>query len=805
MNSNTFFSNENRDLLYNLCKDELFRLTSYNIDENKKYYKTFGEIMKIVAKHSTDTSNLTVLNKQVLGKTIPYLQKEIEKKNLNNKPFLPQNQFSNVKSNLPVSFRSQATNIEHEKLEGLNSQYDRLMNERNSVVEKQVEPIDFSLENNNENLEKPNNLISNNLREREQMNREYNIPNNQNPTSQNMDNNSDINKQFSPNLHFNKQDMPSTDYGFKELNNQNPTDFKIENNNISMNDTDSMQLNSFNMPQDISNQLQQDNNLQSFNDDVDPMELYKKYNNERESEVENRKKNKGNDDSYNRMLNEQISFEDAQKQANNNIDNVLDTKKDLNIKKDIKFRDSLSFKMNKMMNDKNLGDIKGQLDERIENVEIPPVNYAAMDQTNRLMEENKLFDEFKNKLFDERKYINRENLIIINSADRDWFNDTEENRYNFQVRFRPERDGKHRVMKIDSSTGLPMKTSKGDPIYEMRTITGDQGCGLESIYKNIVSFELIRVLMPIENFIIPFDNRVFVDFKSLPYIVLKIDEIGGLYAGTNATTNNTFAKLLWDKDHTSEVVVNPTQESASYSNKYSRQFKRGFSSMAPMSFEKKTFYPSPLSSLNRLTISLQTPYGRDIYNHPDTLTVKKIDAIQIHAIADTTMEINDPHGFPYSNYDAVFEVEVTTFFSNRFFKIGDNIRFSGFTLDSGYSESNIDMTAFINREDGHYIINLQRELTHATSAHGATANSENEGFISKFYIPPPGDIDFTTGTSTSLIINKSSETGADTLYDNTTTDVSICKVINKSLQTHFVFKIVTREDDMTSVMNSSNV
>ena len=48
MNSNTFFSNENRDLLYNLCKDELFRLTSYNIDENKKYYKTFGEIMKIV-------------------------------------------------------------------------------------------------------------------------------------------------------------------------------------------------------------------------------------------------------------------------------------------------------------------------------------------------------------------------------------------------------------------------------------------------------------------------------------------------------------------------------------------------------------------------------------------------------------------------------------------------------------------------------------------------------------------------------------------------------------------------------------
>ena len=35
--------------------------------------------------------------------------------------------------------------------------------------------------------------------------------------------------------------------------------------------------------------------------------------------------------------------------------------------------------------------------------------------------------------------------------------------------------------------------------------------------------------MPIENFIIPFDNRIFIDYKSLPYIILKIDEFQGLY------------------------------------------------------------------------------------------------------------------------------------------------------------------------------------------------------------------------------------------------------------------------------------
>lgn len=791
MNSNTFFNNENRDLLYNLCKDELFRLTSYNIDENKKYYKTFGEIMKIVHKHSDDTSNLTVLNKQVLGKTIPYLQKEIQKKNLKNKPYLPPNQFSNLKSNLPVSFRSESTNIEHEKLEGINSQYDRIMNERNSVLEKKVEPIDFSLQNNNENLEKTNDLLSNNLREREEINKQFNIPD-----KTNVPINSDLNKQFSPNLHFDKSNMPSTDYSFQDVQ-PKPDTFNIESDTINMNNMENLQMT---MPQKLPDGLKEEGSLQNFSDDVDPMELYKKYSDERENNTL-----VPDEDNYNSIQMDKISFEEAQKQANNNIDNVLQNKNGENERDNIKFNDSLSYKINKEMNEKNLSEIKGQLDNRIDNLFAPPMNVDTLDQTNVLLQENKLFEEFKKKLFEDRKYVNRENLIIINSADRDWFNDTNENRYNFQVRFKPERDGTHRVMKIDPETRLPMKTSRGDPIYEMRTIKGEQGCGLENIYRNIVSFELVRVLMPVENFIIPFDSRVFIDFKSLPYIVLKIDEIGGLYAGTNSTTNNTFAKLLWDKDHTSEVVSNPQQDSSSYSSKFARQFKRGFSSMAPMSFEKKTFYPSPLSSLNRLTISLQTPYGKDIYNHPDSLTIKKIDAIVIHNISDTTMEINDPQGFPFSNYDVVFEVEVTTFFSNRFFKIGDNVKFSGFELDSGYSESNIDMTAFINREEGHYIINLQREVTHGSGDSGATATTENEGFISKFYISPPGDVDFTTGTDTSLIINKSSETGADTLYDNTTTDVSICKVINKSLQTHFVFKIVTREDDMNSVMSSSNI
>ena len=66
MNNNTFFSSKNKDLLYNICRDELIKQTEYNIDDNKKYYGTFGEIMGIVFKHADDTNNLTQLNKRCI-------------------------------------------------------------------------------------------------------------------------------------------------------------------------------------------------------------------------------------------------------------------------------------------------------------------------------------------------------------------------------------------------------------------------------------------------------------------------------------------------------------------------------------------------------------------------------------------------------------------------------------------------------------------------------------------------------------------------------------------------------------------
>ena len=83
-----------------------------------KYFRTFGEIMKIVFKHASNKNDLTELNKAVLGKTIPYLQNEIEKKKLNNGPLLPQNTIKTQKVEKEKVRQSRNVNDSYESLMG---------------------------------------------------------------------------------------------------------------------------------------------------------------------------------------------------------------------------------------------------------------------------------------------------------------------------------------------------------------------------------------------------------------------------------------------------------------------------------------------------------------------------------------------------------------------------------------------------------------------------------------------------------------------------------------------------------------
>ena len=292
--------------------------------------------------------------------------------------------------------------------------------------------------------------------------------------------------------------------------------------------------------------------------------------------------------------------------------------------------------------------------------------------------------------------------------------------------------------------------------------------------------------------------------------------------------------------------------------------------MAPMSFEKKTFYPSPLASLNRLTLNLETPYGHTLKNHNDVLNIKNIIlGEQDNSLTDITMV----NGFSYSDYKYVIEITTHNYFNNRVFKLGDNIKFLGFDSLVPDKISN----SFINRDEGHFIINYEKE---------DATGGKNQGYINKLYISAPGDFNETAVTTATIFSNLVSKVSlpngaevalpTDIYTSSVTTSTSnanvitpgstkpstvlivgdkikigtderivlsidddnnkfvvdsvfgtgassrtcsligkglfidssssnTCKIINNSIQTHFVFKIITREEDITAIMNTSNI
>ena len=137
----------------------------------------------------------------------------------------------------------------------------------------------------------------------------------------------------------------------------------------------------------------------------------------------------------------------------------------------------------------------------------------------------------------------------------------------------------------------------------------------------------------------------------------------------------------------------------------------------------------------------------------------------------------------------MIKITSTKHFSNRMFRIGDRIMIKNYTL-TGSGSNNSKFINFINREEGHIIINLEQERFDLAG--------DNKGQISELYIAPPGDLD----------TNKEN-LDAGTYYDsNVDTGNYVgdsASFINMDLQTHFLFRIVTRAVDVSSITKPINV
>ena len=397
-------------------------------------------------------------------------------------------------------------------------------------------------------------------------------------------------------------------------------------------------------------------------------------------------------------------------------------------------------------------------------------------------------------------YREIENNLFIYSADRDWLRNNKENRYNFTVNFDPAANGQ----------------SFGPTLASQQK------------FKNIVRIELVKCIMPGESLNVtvertrdsPTTNTNFQDnILNLPYVILRIAELENNNYGTDNFLDRSFGILQYDAQWSSDIVYN------------NPQLNRGYLAMIPKFLKcQKEYYPTPLSTLQKLTIDFRRPNGDLISLAPDTFDIGGIIAPQNDTVVGDKFPFTNVISFTAStnlNYNVVvpaingtaanFYINTDTFFSKFQICTGDRIQVSGYSYpdavlnDPTYGQCLRAFCTWINRPEGHIVLNFAYSGT-VTVIPTINTNSLVDGFnnigYGNFIIIQSPYQDPTHGNVQPmpfgpLINNNIPDIGA-ILNAFGTSLQSPVRLINLNRQLNLVFRIITRDMDSLPELRPDN-
>jgi hypothetical protein len=277
---------------------------------------------------------------------------------------------------------------------------------------------------------------------------------------------------------------------------------------------------------------------------------------------------------------------------------------------------------------------------------------------------------------------------------------------------------------------------------------------LQSRYRNIESIAVGKVVIPeeiIERITTTNQNlktSFNYDFSfAYPYIILRIDEFDNVYDGTNDNVRKAFSKLI-------------------YHRSYKAPNGRGYIILKPIQKEKKKFYPTPLSSIGKLSISLLKPNGDILNTSSDSYKLFKIEYEQFN-----------------THY---LKVVTDVYFDKNEFFVGDEVLLQGHHMDVLNDNMNdFDVqkfNEFINRKEGHEIKQI--------------GGANDSGFYRSFYIQAPGRFDRINGQyvlDSGLLNNLNEYNGQIDFCDPNLP--SNGRILNNSLQHTISLNLETIIDD----------
>jgi len=381
-------------------------------------------------------------------------------------------------------------------------------------------------------------------------------------------------------------------------------------------------------------------------------------------------------------------------------------------------------------------------------------------------------------------YREVENNLFLYSADRDWLKNNKENRYSFTVNFDPAAN-----------------TQNFGP-----TLAAQQK------FKNIVRIELVKAILPGESLSVTVnrntnqnqatDTSYQDNILNLPFVTVRVAELENNNYGTDQFLDRSFGVLQYDDHWRSD----DTTQSAS---------TKGFLAMIPKFLKcQKEYYPTPMSTLQKMTVDIRRPNGELVSSAADTLDVLGVLAPQTGSVAGGAFPFTLPITFgttataynvmiPAVNGDpANFLLVTAKYFSKFEMCVGDRIQVNGYTYaeealnDPTYGQTLRAFSQWVNRSEGHVILGAAYTPSTTTIQDGF-----NEVGYANVLAIPARMADPTTGSILPLPFGANLGAALATFGAGLASPI---RLINLNKQTTLVFRIITREMDALPGLRPDN-
>jgi hypothetical protein len=370
------------------------------------------------------------------------------------------------------------------------------------------------------------------------------------------------------------------------------------------------------------------------------------------------------------------------------------------------------------------------------------------------------------------QYKETEQNLFINSADRNWVQSslTSMNRYNFTINFDPAA--------INQNPTLNPSTYKK--------------------FKNIVRVELVKLIVPKETLDILLQRsdvstsatNIQTNVLSFPSVVVQVDELDGNNYGTNDTYNRAFGIVHYDAQWSSDPSGGSLVTATALTNTTT-----GYVSLIPKFLKcQKVYEPTPLATLQKLTIRLQRPdNGALLSDTTDVLAVSQIrfgSGVGAGPPASIYRSASDPSSYIY--------IRTSTYFNRYMWEAGDRLRFSMNVATPTASATTIqtisELLTYLNDKGGQLLVAVgySADLVTVTDGFNSVGYANVLIVRNRFNDPALGS---TTAYDFGDESAMNTALAAGTYTGNT---------INLNHQVQAVFRIVTRDLDPTTKIRPDN-